>query len=102
MRYLLVPLPLYAFLLLSGGPVHAAGGANDSSTEPKSAPLALVKTVALPQITGSINHLAADAKRQRFFVTAPGDLKVVVVDLKAGKVLQSLAGPAAAAYFLRT
>jgi hypothetical protein len=47
-----------------------------------------------------MNHLAADAKRQRFFITAPGEQKVVVVDLKAGKVLQILAGPAAAAYFL--
>jgi DNA-binding beta-propeller fold protein YncE len=95
-----MPLPLCAFLLLSAGPVHTAGGANDNSTEPKLAPLVLVKTVALPQITGSLNHLAADAKRQRFFVTAPGEKKVVVVDLKTGRVVQTLAGPAAAASFL--
>jgi DNA-binding beta-propeller fold protein YncE len=95
-----MPLPLCAFLLLCAEPVHPAGVADDNSTTSKSAPLALVQTVALPQITGSINHLAADARRQRFFITAPGEKKVIVVDLKAGKVLQTLAGPAAAAYFL--
>jgi hypothetical protein len=95
-----MPLPLCALLLLSAGPVHVAGVADDQSTEPKSAPLALVQTVTLPQITGSMNHLAADAKRHRFFITAPGEKMVVVTDLKGGKVLQTLAGPAAAACFL--
>lgn len=64
------------------------------------APLTLTQTVQLPQITDGTNHLAADAKRHRFFVTAPGDKKLVVVDLKAGQVLREIEGPAAAAVFL--
>jgi DNA-binding beta-propeller fold protein YncE len=64
-------------------------------------PLTSVQTVQLPQLTGGTNHLAADAKRHRFFVTAPGDKKVVVVDLNAGRVLKVIEGvPAAAAIFL--
>jgi hypothetical protein len=47
--------------------------ADDKSTEPTSTPLALVQTVSLPQITGSMNHLAADLQRQRLFITAPGE-----------------------------
>jgi DNA-binding beta-propeller fold protein YncE len=89
-----------AFLLISGGLGHAAGLPGDGAIEPESAPLVLVQTVALPEITGGMNHLAVDAKRQRFFITAPGESKVVVVDLKTGKALWTLAGPAAAARFL--
>jgi DNA-binding beta-propeller fold protein YncE len=70
------------------------------SADPVSAPLVLVDRIALPQIMGGMNHLTADAARQRFFVTAPGGRKVVVVDLKGKKVLQVLAVPAAAATFL--
>jgi DNA-binding beta-propeller fold protein YncE len=47
-----------------------------------------------------MNHLAADAKRRRFFVTVPGQRKVLVVDLQTGKVLRTLTAPAAAARFL--
>jgi hypothetical protein len=68
--------------------------------QPPPVPLVLETKIALSEIQGSMNHLAADAKRQRFFVTAPGDRKTVVVDLKEGKVLQVLPGPAAAADFL--
>jgi hypothetical protein len=49
---------------------------------------------------GGMNHLAADAKRQRFFVTVPGQKKVLVVDLQTGKLLRTLSAPAAAARFL--
>src|SRR3954468_10420401 len=63
-------------------------------------PLELVQTISLPDVTGGMNHLDADAKRQRFFVTAPGQQKVIVVDVKAGKVLRVLDVPAAAARFI--
>jgi DNA-binding beta-propeller fold protein YncE len=63
-------------------------------------PLVLVQTIPLPDITGSMNHLDADAKRERFFVTAPGQKKLVVVDLNAGKVLHVLEVSAAAARFI--
>ena len=64
-------------------------------------PLKLSQTVPLPELSGSFNHLAADAKRQRFFVTAPAEKKVVVVDLKAAKPLRVLSNvPASAACFI--
>jgi len=69
--------------------------------QPSGAALSLAQTIPIPQITGGTNHLAADARRQRFFVTAPGEKKVAVVDLKAAKVLQVMSDvPASAACFL--
>ncbi len=63
--------------------------------------LELMNTIPLPQLHGSFNHLSADAKRGRFYVTAPGEKKVAVVDLKAGKVARVLTDvPASAANFL--
>jgi hypothetical protein len=96
----LTSLQLFGFFLLAGGLVSRACAADNRPTEPKSAPLSLSQTISLPQITGGMNHLAADAKRGRFFVTAPGEKKVVVVDLNAGKVVRTLAGPATAALFI--
>ena len=60
----------------------------------------LVQTIPMPELSGGTNHLAIDVKRGRFFVTAPGDKKLVVVDLKAGKVLRVISGmsPAAARF----
>jgi len=54
----------------------------------------------MPQITGGMNHLAADAGHNRFFVTAPPDQKLVIVDLRAGKVFGIITGykPAAARF----
>src|SRR5205823_10820048 len=76
--------------------VRAAEAADD----PKSVPLSLAQTIALPQVTAGMNHLAADATRGRFFVTVPRENKTVVVDLKAGRPLRTLAGPSVAAYFI--
>jgi DNA-binding beta-propeller fold protein YncE len=74
----------------------ATGAAEDSAGA-----LRVTQAVSLPHLGGGTNHLAADAKRGRFFVTAPGDKKVVVADIKAGKELRVLtAVPASAAAFL--
>jgi len=71
-----------------------------AALEPAS-PLKLIETIPLRDLKGSSNHLAVDAKRQRFFVTAPGEKKVIVVDLQAKKVLRVIENvPAAAAIFL--
>ncbi len=83
---------LAAGLLLMLG--EGSAGANEGT------PLSLLQTVPMPEITGGMNHLAADAKRNRIFVTAPGEKKVAVVDLRAGKVLRILQGPASAACFV--
>src|SRR5215468_4789580 len=47
--------------------------------------------VALPGVSGRIDHLAFDAERGRLFVCALGNGSVEVVDVKAGKVEKSLA-----------
>jgi DNA-binding beta-propeller fold protein YncE len=91
---------LFGFLLLAGGLFSRAYAADNRSTEPEAAPLSFVQTISLPQIAGRMNHLAADVKRGRFFVTAPEEKKVIVVDLNAGKVLRTLPGPATAALFV--
>jgi DNA-binding beta-propeller fold protein YncE len=63
--------------------------------------LKLVQTIPLPQITGGMNHFDADGKRQRFFLTGTADRQTLVIDLKAGKVLQTIGrgySPAAARF----
>jgi hypothetical protein len=88
--------PLVAITAVSCFLVSWAAAADDVKT----IPLSLTQTIALPQIKAGMNHLAADAKRGRFFVTVPRDRVSVVVDLKAGRPLQTLAGPSVAACFL--
>jgi DNA-binding beta-propeller fold protein YncE len=89
-----------SFLALAVGLVPAAEAVDDRATEQNSVPLSLVQTVALPRVTGGMNHLAADPKRGRFFITVPGQKNVLVVDLQTGKVMRTLSAPAAAARFL--
>lgn len=72
-----------------------AQGAEDARQD-----LVMLKSIPLPQVTGGMNHLAADAKRKRVFVTATTDKSVVVIDAAVGKVLHVIEGvrPAAAAF----
>lgn len=56
------------------------------------APLALEAKIPLGKISGRIDHLAIDLKRQRLFVAELGNNSVGVVDLAAGKTLQTLSG----------
>jgi DNA-binding beta-propeller fold protein YncE len=80
------------FLICSSTPASVGG---------KTTVLQLVQSIPLPHLTGGTNHLAADARHGRFFVTSPGEKKVVVVDLNIGKELKVLTNvPAAAAAFL--
>src|SRR5579859_2821713 len=75
--------------------------AADAKSADAQVPLRLALAVPLADLKGSFNHLAIDVKTGRFFVTAPGEKKVVVVDVKAGKVLRVLSEvPASAACFL--
>ena len=96
---------VWAVLLLTlhlSAKQEVRASAGDDDQESKSAgPLNLVQTVPLTELRGSFNHLTADAKRGRFYVTAPGEKKLAVVDLKAGKVIRVLTDvPASAAIFL--
>lgn len=54
--------------------------------------LKLAKTIPLPDVRGRIDHMALDAKGRRLFVAALGNNTVEVVDLDAGKRIQSIGG----------
>ena len=56
------------------------------------ASLKLDRTIPLNNVKGRIDHMAMDVGGQRLFVAALGNNTVEVVDLKAGKVSQTLTG----------
>lgn len=53
-------------------------------------PLRLEKTIPLPDVSGRIDHLSVDVKGERLFVAALGNNTVEVIDLKAGKRIQTI------------
>jgi DNA-binding beta-propeller fold protein YncE len=55
-------------------------------------PLALEEKIPLGQVSGRIDHLGIDAKRQRLLVAELGNNSLGVVDLSAGKVLRRITG----------
>lgn len=55
-------------------------------------PLRQVQTIPLPDVSGRIDHMAADTKGQRLFVAALGNNTVEVLDLAAGKRVQTIRG----------
>jgi DNA-binding beta-propeller fold protein YncE len=57
-----------------------------------SPPLILEAKIPLGQVSGRIDHLGIDAKRQRLLVAELGNNSLGVVDLAAGKVLHRIAG----------
>ncbi len=63
-----------------------------ANAQDATAPLTLDKTIPLEKVEGRIDHLAADIAGQRLFVAALGNNTVEVLDLKAGKTIQSLPG----------
>jgi hypothetical protein len=61
-------------------------------SEAADVPLVLEAKIPLGVVSGRIDHLAVDLKRQRLFVAELGNDSVGVVDLAAGKVLRTLVG----------
>ena len=55
-------------------------------------PLKLIQTIPLPGVKGRFDHFAIDAKGNRLFVAALGNNTLEVVDLIAGKRIQSISG----------
>ncbi len=55
-------------------------------------PLVLEAKIPLGQVSGRIDHLGIDLERRRLFVAELGNDSLGVVDLKAGKVLRTIAG----------
>jgi YVTN family beta-propeller protein len=74
-------------LLAAGLIVPAAGMAQTTG-----APLVLEAKIPLGEVSGRIDHLAIDLKRQRLFVAELGNDSLGVVDLAAGKVVRTIPG----------
>lgn len=74
----------FTFCLLSGCE------AQSPTTESKT--LSLINSIALPNVSGRIDHLAFDPKTERIFVAALGNNTVEVIDLKNGKLIHSIKG----------
>jgi hypothetical protein len=68
----------------------------------KSTALVLTQTIAFLNLQGGFNHTSVDSEHHRLFAAAPSNKTLEIVDLKAGKTLQSLPGkrPAAARFSL--
>ena len=60
--------------------------------QPPAAPLGLEAKIPLGNVSGRIDHLGVDVKRQRLFVAELGNNSLGVVDLAAGKVLRTIGG----------
>ena len=57
-------------------------------------PLTLTQTIPLPGVKGKFDHMAVDATNARLFVAAQANNTLEVIDLKAGRHLQSVEGMA--------
>jgi WD40 repeat protein len=55
-------------------------------------PMKLVQTIPLPGVKGRFDHFAIDPKGNRLFVAALGNSTLEVIDLAAGKRIQSVPG----------
>lgn len=55
-------------------------------------PLRLARTYPLPGVTGRFDHFAFDAQGQRLFIAATGNHSVEILNVKTGKVTESLTG----------
>jgi DNA-binding beta-propeller fold protein YncE len=72
-----------------------------TSAQTASPPLVLEAKIPLGQVSGRIDHLGIDVKRQRLLVAELGNNSLGVVDLAVGKVLRrisSLRGPQGVVY----
>lgn len=63
-----------------------------ANAQDATAPLTLERTIPMEKVEGRIDHLAVDVAGQRLFVATLGNNTVEVLDLKAGKTIQSLPG----------
>ncbi len=82
-RFLFVPAGFLAASLVWSATVAA---------QTAGAPLVLEAKIPLGQVSGRIDHLGIDVKRQRLFVAELGNNSLGVVDLAVGKVLRTVAG----------
>ncbi|MBI1799904.1 MAG: hypothetical protein HYR73_09510 [Candidatus Eisenbacteria bacterium] len=62
------------------------------SSEQPAAPLRLIQAIPLDGVEGRIDHMDVDPQGQRLFIAALGNGTVEVLDLRAGRRVQSLRG----------
>jgi DNA-binding beta-propeller fold protein YncE len=62
------------------------------SAQMSSSPLVLERKIPLGEVSGRIDHLGVDLKRQRLFVAELGNNSLGVVDLAASKMLRTIGG----------
>ncbi|MGH9356548.1 MAG: YncE family protein, partial [Terriglobia bacterium] len=82
MKGLTIILTLFTVLGIQPRIVNAASAA----------PLKLVQTIPMPSVKGRIDHLGVDISRGRLFIAGLGNNTVEVVNFKAGKWAESIAG----------
>ena len=75
-------------ILLAASLLWPAG----TGAQTASPPLILEAKIPLGQVSGRIDHLGIDGKRQRLLIAELGNNSLGVVDLTAGKVLRRMAG----------
>jgi hypothetical protein len=78
---------LPTLLLVIAGVASCGGAASD-----RTAPLALDRTIQLPDVAGRMDHLAIDLKRGRLFVAELGNGSVDAIDLARGSVVHRIPG----------
>src|SRR6202521_5578673 len=78
----LTPVFALAWLVIAVAPAHG---------EDKVA-LRLVQTIPLPGVAGRLDHMAVDLEKKRLFVAAVANGTLEVLDLNAGKVINSIPG----------
>src|SRR6266849_4535547 len=86
---------LLCFSTLSLIPMFATNSTTPpaaSTTGQELPPLQLVEVVPMPGVVGRIDHMTADIKRHRLFVSALGNNTVEVVDYSIGKWIYSISG----------
>ena len=81
-----------AGLSLKTGFLLALGIVMTSAHAAGTAGLELAATIALPEVSGRIDHFAVDLKGKRLFIAALGNDTVEVVDIAANRHLKSLKG----------
>src|SRR5690349_20302782 len=72
--------------------IAAAMLPTDTAAQTAAPPLVLEAKIPLGDVSGRIDHLAIDTKRQRLLVAELGNNSLGVVDLAAGKVLRRITG----------
>jgi DNA-binding beta-propeller fold protein YncE len=83
-------LPAIALIMLPAS-ACSAGPPTFDVHDPHS-PLRLVRSIALPGVTGRIDHITVDAQARHLFVAEYGNGSVYEIDLGTGKVVGSIKG----------